>query len=98
MSIILIMSLCLVNADFSVCTATNNQCHPCVIFETGQYYVFWADYRYYSPDYSLFGARVSTDGVVIDPNGNLLFRRQAAYDPAVAYDGTNFLVAFRDSC
>ena len=97
MSIVLIMSLCFVSADFAVWTATQTQCHPCAIFQNGQYYVFWADFRYYSPDYSLYGARILTDGTVLDTDGKLLFRRQAAYDPEVAYDGTNFLVAFRDS-
>jgi hypothetical protein len=98
MNIVLMISLCLVSADFPVCTATNHQCHPRIIFENDQYYVFWADYRYYSPDYTLFGARISEDGTVIDPNGKVLFRNQAAYEPAMAYDGSNFLLAIRDSC
>jgi len=97
---LMIASLCLFSADFPICTASDGQYYPCAIFANNQYYVFWADYRYYSTEtmYTLFGARISATGTVLDPNGKALFKRQAAYEPAVAYDGTNFLVAIRDSC
>jgi hypothetical protein len=100
MSIVLIMSLCLVGTDFPICTATNSQFYPKVLCANDQYYVFWSDRRYYEVDtsYAVFGARVALDGTVIDPNGKELFKRQAAYVPAAAYDGTNFLVVYRDSC
>jgi hypothetical protein len=95
---LLVASLSLFGADFNVCNATLDQYYPSTIFVNNQYYVFWADYRYYEPDYSLFGARVSATGTVLDPNGKVLFQRQTAYAPSVAYDGANFLVAGRDSC
>lgn len=90
----------LISANFAICTDTSQQYYPAAIYANSQYYVFWADYRYYSSSglYSLFGARVTTSGNVLDPNGKLLFRRQAGYEPRVAYDGANFLVAIRDSC
>ncbi len=90
----------LFNASFGVCTDTANQYYTATIFANNQYYVFWADYRYYGSTglYALFGARVTTTGNVLDPNGKCLFNRQAAYEPRVAFDGTNFLVALRDSC
>jgi hypothetical protein len=94
---LLAASLCLVGADFNICNATLDQYYPAAIFASNQYYVFWADYRY-STDYALFGARVSATGTVLDPSGKVLFRRQTAYAPSVAYDGTNLLVAGRDSC
>ncbi len=95
-----LLGLVLFSANFAICTDTSNQYHPTAIYANNQYYVFWSDYRYYSSSglYSLFGARVSTSGNVIDPNGKTLFIRQAAYEPRVAYDGANFLVALRDSC
>lgn len=95
---LLVASLSLFRADFSICNATLDQYYPTAVFANSQYYVFWVDYRYYSPDYSLFGARVSATGTVLDPNGKVLFRRQTAYAPSVAFDGTNFLIAARDSC
>jgi hypothetical protein len=100
MNVILALSLVLPAADFPICTAVNDQYYPCAIYENDQYYVFWADYRYYDIDTSqaVFGARVSTSGTVIDPDGKMLYKNQPGYEPAVAYDGTNFLVVFRDSC
>lgn len=94
------LSLILPGAEFPICTAVLDQYYPCTIYENGQYYVFWADYRYDSVDssQSIFGARVSTSGIVLDPDGKLLYRNRTGEGPAVAYDGTNFLVVFRDSC
>lgn len=98
MHILFVVSLSLIGADFPICTATNNQVYPCAQFQNDQYYVFWADYRNYSPYYSLYGARIAQDGSVLDPDGKQLFMQQSAYEPAAAYDGNNFLVVFRDSC
>lgn len=95
----LAMGVYLFNSDFSICNATGFQYGPCAIYQNNQYYVFWIDQRFYHIDSSraLFGARITTTGTVIDPNGKVMFRRQAFYYPAVAYDGANFLVVFGDS-
>jgi hypothetical protein len=100
MTLVLTLSLLLPGAEFPICTAADEQYYPCAMYENGQYYVFWADYRYYDVDstQSVFGARISASGTVLDPDGNLLYRNRAGYVPEVAYDGTNFLVVFRDSC
>ena len=100
MTVALILTLFLQGAEFPICTAADNQFTPCAIYENDQYYVFWADYRYDSVDssQSLFGARVSANGTVLDPDGKLLYRHRTGEAPEVAYDGTNFLVVFRDSC
>lgn len=93
------MSLSLFNADFSICTAAAAQQFPRAIFTNNQYYVFWTDSRFLGSDgsYAIFGARVSASGTVLDPDGKMLFKRQSGYAPAVAWDGSNFLVVFRDS-
>jgi len=95
----LAMYVYLFNADFSICNATGFQYGPCAIYQNNQYYVFWTDHRFQQIDSSraLLGARVSTAGTVIDPDGKVIFRRQAFCYPAVAYDGVNFLVVFGDS-
>jgi hypothetical protein len=95
-----VMSVFLFTADFPICTADDVQQYPCAVFANDQYYVFWMDDRYHFVDsvHAVFGARVSTNGTVIDPDGKLLFAREAGFNPCAAYDGTNFLVAFRDSC
>jgi len=100
MSCMLMLSLIMPVADFPICTAADEQYYPCAMYANDQFYVFWADFRYYDVDssQSVFGARVSTSGAVLDPDGKLLYKNRAGYEPAVAYDGTNFLVVFRDSC
>ncbi len=96
---LLTVSLFIYNADFSICAAPGTQHFPRAIFKNNQYYVFWTDCRYLGSEgsYAIFGARVSPTGMVLDPDGKLLFKRQSGYAPSVAYDGSNFLVVFRDS-
>ena len=72
--------------------------YPSIYFANDQYYVFWRDNRDYSPYLSLYGARVTTDGTVLDPNGKLFYKDSCSSYPAVSYDGSNFLVVFRDGC
>lgn len=92
--------LCLVGAPFPVSIAETDQSLPVPAFANGQYYVFWEDHRFLSEDttYAVFGARVSPQGMVLDPDGKLLYRWQARYDLSVATDGSELLVAFEDSC
>ena len=96
----IIISLNLFRADFAICTDSLGQFYARAIFANNQYYVFWEDMRFASTEnlFAIYGARVSSTGTVIDPNGKQLFKRIAKYEPAAAYDGINFLVAFRDSC
>jgi len=100
MNMVVLISLCLVSVDFPICTATNSQYYPKVMCENNQYYVFWQDRRHYAIDttYSIYAARVALDGTVIDADGKMLYNEQAAYVPGISYDGTNFLVVYRDGC
>ncbi|MCX7994747.1 MAG: hypothetical protein N3A65_03100 [candidate division WOR-3 bacterium] len=98
---LLILMFC---ADFVVCSADSDQVDPCVIKANNQYYVFWWDKRYMGELETIYGARVSNNGVVIDPNGKMLHRDSSVghspreHSPRVVYDGTNFLVVFRHGC
>ncbi len=94
---VMLLSMTLFQADFTVCNVANNQQHPTAIFQNNQYYVFWQDERS-TPIYALCGARISAAGAVLDPNGKILFRDSAYMRPAVAHDGASFLVAFRNHC
>ncbi|MEO0181947.1 MAG: hypothetical protein ABIL40_00540 [candidate division WOR-3 bacterium] len=94
--IIAILTLNLFNADFAITNLNTIEVYPCVAFANNQYYVFWTDYRN-SPIYALYGARVSATGTVIDLNGKFQFQ-DSCFTPAVAYDGTNFLVVWREGC
>ncbi len=98
---LLVIGLSLFNADFSVCTYEGQQYYPRAIYQNNQYYVFWSDWRYLlagDTSYAIYGARVTTSGTVVDSGGKRLFKNQAGMEPVVAYDGTNFLITFRDSC
>jgi hypothetical protein len=90
------MALALFGADFVITNLSTYERYPCVAFANNQYYVFWSDFRS-DPLLSLYGARVSAAGTVIDFNGKFLFR-DTVLNPAVAYDGTNFLVVWREGC
>lgn len=59
--------------------------------------MFWEDYRFYRSDKSIFAARVTPDGAVIDPDGRLILRDQTV-KVDVAFDGANFLAVIQDSC
>ena len=86
----------LCGADFTICNATDQQYYPCPLYQNNQYYVFWTDARAY-PLYALYGARINNTGTVLDPNGKFLFQ-DSVMGPRAAYDGTNFLVVWREGC
>jgi hypothetical protein len=95
------MVLAIVGANFGICTeSTNHQYYPSAYYANGQYYAFWADARYYGTNstYCIYAARVTAAGAVLDPNGKLCFRDSSIAKPAVSYDGTNFLLSFRNGC
>lgn len=58
-------------ADIVVCNVAGDQGRPSVAFDgvSGQFLVVWADDRISSDNANIFGARVTTDGTVLDPNG-----------------------------
>lgn len=93
-------SVCLVNADFPVCTEIDYQQEPTPVFANGQYYVFWPDYRFGSMSYQyiLYGARISADGTVLDPGGKWLFADTVKAKAEAAFDGTNIMAVFRNGC
>jgi hypothetical protein len=100
MGLILVMSLFILGADFPICTAPDVQQYPCAVFANDQYYAFWIDDRYFFAEstHAVFGARINTNGTVLDPDGKLIFERQVGFATSAAYDGTNFLIVVRDSC
>ena len=89
--------LALVAADIPINTAVLDQAHPVVRSAHGQYYVFWYDMRHYSPERSIYGARVAANGTVLDPGGVPLLVDRTMNVDAVC-DGTNFLAVIQDSC
>jgi hypothetical protein len=94
MSLLLIVLI--VGSDFPINVEFGSQQYPVVLFANNQYYVFWADMRFY-PDLSIYSARVTTAGMVLDPTGKLVIRDKAVKCD-LSYDGSNFLVVLQDSC
>lgn len=85
--------------DFPICQAANAQATPEVLFADSLFYVFWTDFRSSVADtYAIYGARVTANGSVLDPNGKRIFANKAETRPAAAYDGNNILVVLQDSC
>jgi hypothetical protein len=89
--------LCLVGADFPISTAPNYTGYPAVCWDGNRYGVFWVDQRQL-PKRSLYGARVTRDGTVLDPDGVELYTDSAGYRCSAAFDGENFLVVTRNYC
>ncbi len=87
----------LVGADFPISTAYDYTSYPSVAYAQGQFYVFWTDQRQY-PLKSLYAARVTKQGTVLDPTGVELFTDSIGYRVSAAWDGSNFLVVTREHC
>ena len=87
----------MLNTDFPISTAYEDQYYPVVLFVDSLYYVFWQDMRLYSPTRSTYGARVTTTGQVLDPNAKPILQDRTEKCDA-GFDGTNFLIVVQDSC
>ncbi|MGD9140634.1 MAG: T9SS type A sorting domain-containing protein [bacterium] len=85
-----------VGGDVVLGPANEYQVQSSVAFDGTNYLVVWADYRSRS-SYDVFGARVALDGTVLDPGGFIISAAEDYQDsPAVAFDGTNYLVVWTD--
>ena len=79
-----------------VSSASVYHSYPSFAFVGANYLVTWMDYRGGS-DYDIYAARVTPEGTVLDPAGIPVSAdtNDQVY-PAVAFDGTNFLVSWTD--
>lgn len=79
-----------------ISSASWAQGSPSVAWGGTSYLVAWADYRNLNLD--IYAARVTSAGTVIDPGGLAIATgTPSAYAPAVAWDGTNYLVTWSES-
>jgi hypothetical protein len=82
----------------AISTAEREQLTPTVAFDGTNYFVAWADYRSGS-NTDIYGTRVTPAGAVLDPGGIPISTPTDYQDsPALSFDGTNYLVAWRDCC
>ncbi|MBM3315250.1 hypothetical protein FJY71_05350, partial [candidate division WOR-3 bacterium] len=78
---------------FLISGAANDQANPAVGFDGANWLVVWEDERWGNID--LYAARVSPAGLVLDSAGISVYRGSyAQVNPALAFDGTNYLVAW----
>ncbi len=69
---------------------------PEVAFDGTNYLVAWK--RYYNNNHYIYGTRITPGGTVLDPSGFLVSYSGATQgDPSLAYNGTDYLVAWEDS-
>jgi len=76
--------------------AGNGQYTPVVAHDGTNFLVVWRDHRNLASD--IYAVRVSETGTVLDPSGLRLSTNSSTtpYEPAVAHDGTNFLVVWQE--
>jgi len=87
----------LIDTNIVHVSAAADQKHPAVAFDGTNYLVVWHDQRNGSGVRDIFGARVSQDGVVLDPSGIAIsIETSGAAVPSIAFDGTNYLVVWQD--
>jgi hypothetical protein len=83
-------------SGFPVSAAAAAQRYPAVAFDGTNFLVAWPDYRAHS--YDIYAARVSPAGVVLDPSGiPVSVAANPQSYPAVAFNGTNFLIVWQDA-
>ena len=85
----------LLDTSITRAPAPGDQDMPAIAFDGTNFLVVWHDER--EGSYDIYGARVTADGVVMDPSGIVV--SAATSDqlyPAVAFDGTDFLVVWQD--
>jgi phosphoribosylformylglycinamidine (FGAM) synthase PurS component len=83
-------------AGIVISTAASDQGSPAVAFDGANFLVVWYDSRSGS-SYDIYGARVTPQGMVLDPAGFVISQATySQYYPALAFDGTSFLVVWDD--
>jgi hypothetical protein len=97
MTMMVPLLLTLIGADFPISTAAGYTGYASVICAQDQYYVFWEDQRQ-RPLTSVYAARVTRQGTVLDPEGRELWTDSVGYRVSAAWDGENFLVVTRNHC
>ncbi len=77
--------------------APSAQFAPAIASDGTNYLVVWHDNRN-GPKLDLYAARVTTNGAVLDPSGfAITTATNDQWYPAVAFNGTNYLVAWQDA-
>ncbi len=85
------------STGIAISTAPSRQDFPSVAFDGVNYLVVWLDGRGGSGYADIYGTRVSSSGIVLEPNGIAI--STASNDqvyPSIAFDGSRYLVVWQD--
>jgi hypothetical protein len=89
-----------VSPEFQIGNSTWQE-FPAVAFGQNEFMIIWEDQRWAEPPYytmDLVGARVTTNGTVLDTNGFQVCRAPDAQGkPHIVFGGTNFFVVWHDA-
>ena len=89
-----------VGGVFQVTAGSGYQTRPDVAFDGTNYLVVWEQASFNDQPPGVFAARVNPAGTVLDPTGMLVHPSSLtgyARRPAVAFDGSNYLVVWEDN-
>lgn len=75
--------------------AKGTQVLPAVATDGTNWMVTWADAR--TVNYDIYAARVTAAGVVQDPDGIAVNTGGSRDEPAIAFDGTNYFIVYRQN-
>ncbi len=83
-------------AAFLISNSSVDQAEPAMAFDGSNYLVVWHEWRE-GTLYDIRATRVSPAGTVLDPAGiGVCTHSSDAMYPAVAFDGSNYLIAWQD--
>ena len=71
------------------------QAQPVITSNGSEYLVVWQDFRNHPIE--LYGCRVSSEGVPLDPNGFRITPFSSLYPPSTASNGRDYLVVWDDA-
>jgi hypothetical protein len=72
--------------------------HPSIAFDGTNYFVVWENQTWNYGNEDIYGTRVTPSGIILDPSGIAIkIGGYGDYTPSVAFDGTNYLVVWRDN-
>jgi len=89
------------SSNFDICTATNIQADPCVVYDPDHstFFVVWEDARSGTSNYDIYGRFYSSSGDPIGGDIALVQRSNIQCEPWITYDNINdhFMIVWEES-